>query len=245
MNLLVYPQKPLVKSKTLDLINFDKIPAGQNAVIAVLSSTCYDIEDAIVMNRASLDRGLGRCVVYRKESAHLKKYANQSCDIIKGPLIDPTTMTNIWTHSILGSDGICTPGMKVRDKQVLINKAIPVKMEAANAQTDPTNMSIQFKEAPIKYKGISPSTIESVMLSCNTEDHFLLKVKLRQVRRPEVGDKFSSRHGQKGVCGLIVDQEDMPFNEAGITPDIVIFADILKRFYNNSRISNFKIVIKK
>ena len=146
MNLLVYPQKPLVKSKTLDLINFDKIPAGQNAVIAVLSSTCYDIEDAIVMNRASLDRGLGRCVVYRKESAHLKKYANQSCDIIKGPLIDPTTMTNIWTHSILGSDGICTPGMKVRDKQVLINKAIPVKIEAANAQTDPSNMSIQFKK---------------------------------------------------------------------------------------------------
>ena len=62
---LVYPMRPMVKSKTIELINFEEMPAGQNAIVAVMSYSGYDIEDAIILNRASLDRGYGRCLVYR------------------------------------------------------------------------------------------------------------------------------------------------------------------------------------
>lgn len=63
---LVYPQKPMVKSRTLDLIDFDNIPGGQNACIAVMSYSGYDIEDAIILNKSSIDRGFGRCMVLKK-----------------------------------------------------------------------------------------------------------------------------------------------------------------------------------
>merc|ERR1719231_1540633 len=191
LNLLVYPQKPLVKSKTLDIINFDKAPAGQNATIAVLSSTCYDIEDASIINRASLDRGFGRCVVYTKSETNLKKYPNQTHDIINGPLVDPATMRNCWKHEVLDFDGICAPGTKVQGNQVLINKSMPVKGSSSGApmQINPTD--VVHKECAVKYKNFEPSMIDSVMLTSNTEEHFLMKVKLRQVRRPEIGDKFS------------------------------------------------------
>jgi DNA-directed RNA polymerase III subunit RPC2 len=77
MYLIVYPQVPLVKTKVIDLLQFDKLPAGQNASIAVMSFSGYDIEDALVLNQASVDRGFGRCIVYRKQNCSLKRYPNQ------------------------------------------------------------------------------------------------------------------------------------------------------------------------
>lgn len=108
--LLLYPQAPLVKSKTIDLIQYDKLPAGQNASVAVMSYSGYDIEDALVINKASLDRGFGRCLVYRKQTCSLKRYANQTFDRILGPSRDSQTGQPIWKHSTLDQDGICGPG---------------------------------------------------------------------------------------------------------------------------------------
>lgn len=81
---------------------------------------------------------------------------------------------------------------------------------------------VDYKEVPIFYKNTEPSYIEKVMISANEEEAGLIKVLLRQTRRPEIGDKFSSRHGQKGVIGLVVEQEDMPFNDYGICPDMIM-----------------------
>lgn len=115
---LVYPQAPMVKSKTIELINFDKLPAGQNATIAVMSYSGYDIEDALIINKASIDRGFGRCLVYRNSKCILKRYANQTFDRIQGPLIDSTTNKAIWKHGILDNDGIVSPGELVENRQV-------------------------------------------------------------------------------------------------------------------------------
>ena len=81
---LVYPMRPMVKTRTIDLIHFEDLPAGQNAIVAVMSYSGYDIEDAIILNRASLDRGYGRCLVYRNHKCSLKRYANQTYDRILG-----------------------------------------------------------------------------------------------------------------------------------------------------------------
>ena len=118
---IVYPMKPMVKSRTIELINFEQLPAGQNAIVAVMSYSGYDIEDAIILNKASLDRGYGRCLVYRNNKTTMKKYGIQASDRILGPMCDANTKKPIWRHDILDLDGIASPGLKVSNKQVRIN----------------------------------------------------------------------------------------------------------------------------
>ncbi|GFR17628.1 DNA-directed RNA polymerase III subunit RPC2 [Trichonephila clavata] len=220
---LVYPQQPIVKTRTLDLINFDKLPAGQNAIVAVMSYSGYDIEDAIVLNKASLDRGFGRCLVYRTSKTTVKRYANQTFDRVQGPKVDAETRKPIWKHTPLDSDGIAALGVKVEPRQVLVNKSmpsitnvLPTDVQILSAQEQP------YKDVPITLKGILPSYVENVLISSNNEEAFLIKLLMRQTRRPEVGDKFSSRHGQKGVVGLIAEPEDLPFSNEGIIPDLIM-----------------------
>ncbi|CAH1183423.1 unnamed protein product [Phaedon cochleariae] len=215
---IVYPQAPMVKTKSIELTHFDKLPAGQNATIAVMSYSGYDIEDALIVNKASIDRGFGRCLVYKNSKCLMKRYPNQTFDRIQGPTIDLTTGQPIFKHSSLDGDGIVSPGELVTNRQVLINKSIP-KMSSVPGST---TTSMEYREQPVAYRNDEPSYVEKVLISTNEEDTTLLKVLLRQTRRPEIGDKFSSRHGQKGVVGLVVEQEDMPFNEYGICPDIIM-----------------------
>ncbi|XP_021962434.1 DNA-directed RNA polymerase III subunit RPC2 [Folsomia candida] len=219
---LVYPQKPMVKSRTIELINFEQLPAGQNAIICVMSYSGYDIEDALILNRSSLDRGYGRCLVYRNAKCTLKRYANQSFDRVMGPVVDATSKKPIWRHEWLDGDGIALPGSHIQNKQVMINKSMPTVTQTPVSNEDPRSHGEEYKEVPITYKGSVPSYVEKVMISSNNEDAHIFKLLLRQTRRPELGDKFSSRHGQKGVTGLIVQQEDMPFNDRGICPDVIM-----------------------
>ncbi|KAI5701778.1 hypothetical protein M8J75_013241 [Diaphorina citri] len=214
---LVYAQRPMVESKTIRITNFHKLPAGQNATIAVMSYSGYDIEDALIMNKASLDRGFGRCLVYRNSKCVLKQYPNQTHDRILGPLLEADTRKPVYRHRALDQDGIVAPGEQICERQVLVNKSMPTISVSAISMATP-----EYKEVPVSYKGSVPSYLEKVLVSSNSEDAFLIKMLLRQTRRPEIGDKFSSRHGQKGVIGLIVEQEDMPFNESGICPDIIM-----------------------
>lgn len=215
---LVYPQAPMVTTKTIELTNFDKLPAGQNATIAVMSYSGYDIEDALILNKASIDRGFGRCLVYKNSKCILKRYPNQTFDRIQGPMFDSVTGQPMWKHTALDNDGIVAPGELVKNRQVLINKSVPT----ISAVPGSTNTSVEYKENTVTYRNEEPSYIEKVVITTNEDDTTLLKILLRQTRRPEIGDKFSSRHGQKGVVGLVVEQEDMPFNEYGICPDIIM-----------------------
>lgn len=197
---LVYPQAPMVKSRTIELINFDKLPAGQNATVAVMSYSGYDIEDALILNKASIDRGYGRCLVYRNAKTTLKRYGNQTYDRVMGPLIDGATKKPVWKHDIIDSDGIAAPGEMVENRKVMVNKSVPT---TTISPVNPTNVPPQseYREVPVVFKGPVPAYVEKVMISSNAEDAFLIKLLLRQTRRPEIGDKFSSRHGQKGVTG--------------------------------------------
>lgn len=115
---LVYPQAPMVKTKTIELTNFDKLPAGQNAIIAVMSYSGYDIEDALILNKASIDRGFGRCLVYKTAKCTMKRYGNQTFDRIQGPMMDTVTNKPIWRHKVLDADGIVAPGELVENRQV-------------------------------------------------------------------------------------------------------------------------------
>ncbi|KAH3902299.1 DNA-directed RNA polymerase III core subunit RET1 SCDLUD_002118 [Saccharomycodes ludwigii] len=215
--LMIYPQQPMVKTKTIELIEYDKLPAGQNATVAVMSYSGYDIEDALVLNKSSIDRGFGRCETRRKTTCVLKRYPNHTQDIIGGMRVDENGEP-IWQHRPLGPDGLGEVGMKVESGQVYINKSVPT-----NASDSVLSHHVsQYRETPVVYRAPESSHVDQVMMSVSDNDQALIKVLLRQNRRPELGDKFSSRHGQKGVCGIIVKQEDMPFNDQGICPDIIM-----------------------
>ena len=239
--LMVYPQKPLVKTRTIELTAYDKLPAGQNATVAVMSYSGYDIEDALVLNKGSVDRGFGRCQVLRKYPVQLKQYANGSKDIIKPP--DTENGVSIKKHALLDADGIANVGEKVIQGEVILNKFVPDNANSSglsetNSQTNgivgngggagstaltSTTTSKAFLPQAQTYRLPDPSIIDKVMFHANPQTGTtLLKVQTRQTRRPEVGDKFSSRHGQKGVVGIIVDQVDMPFSDNGIVPDIIM-----------------------
>ncbi|KAF5094949.1 hypothetical protein D0Z00_003324 [Geotrichum galactomycetum] len=226
--LMVYPEQPMVKTRTIELIQYDKLPAGQNATVAVMSYSGYDIEDALVVNKSSLDRGFGRCQVLKKNTTVLKRYA-RNADRLDGikyeqahPKAEPTPIPQ---HSELGPDGLAEVGVMVETGKIYVNKAIPLNLgEDADTVVNGGNTAAidEYREAPVTYKGPEGSYIDQVMLSCSESEEPVIKVLLRQTRRPELGDKFSSRHGQKGVCGIIVQQEDMPFSDQGVCPDIIM-----------------------
>lgn len=208
--LLVYPQQPMVKTKTIEMINFEQLPAGQNAIVAVMSYSGYDIEDALILNKASLDRGFGRCMVMKKFGVTLKKYANGSFDrVVAASNPDPASKTIPLKFEVLDLDGIGSPGERLVSGQCYINKQ------------SPGGVAGEYKPAGLSYRGPLPSYLDKVLLS-TSEDQVTIKALIRQTRRPEIGDKFSSRHGQKGVCGLIVPAPDMPFSDLGIVPDIIM-----------------------
>jgi len=216
---LTYPQRPLLTTKALHQTAFEKIPAGQNACIAVMSYSGFDIEDALVLNSASLDRGFGRCSVYKTHKTQRKKHDNGRSDEFQGPEIEERTQKDghitrklIRGHEHLGSDGIIEPGRPVGPTDCLVNKVTP---------TD-TGMSRSPLNWPHKDRGIH--FVESIALSEKPleKGSTLVKCLVRQTRRPELGDKFSSRHGQKGVTGYIAQQCDMPFSDRGIYPDVIM-----------------------
>ncbi|KAI8622243.1 hypothetical protein BC830DRAFT_1163145 [Chytriomyces sp. MP71] len=220
---LCYPMQPMVKTRTIEMIGFDKLPAGQNAIVAVMSYSGYDIEDALVLNKCSLDRGFARCQVMRKYSAMVKSYPNRTYDRLMMPPDPPQAK-----YDALDLDGLACPGEKLVKDQCVINKQSPMETRSISGQNedgssgggDPS--AVPFKGTPTSHKYPGTSVVDSVMLTTNEEDQFLVKVRVRQTRRPELGDKFSSRHGQKGTVGLIVNQEDMPFNDYGTCPDIIM-----------------------
>ena len=222
---LIYPQRPLVKTRPIDLIGFNDLPAGQNAIVAVMSFSGYDIEDALIMNKASLDRGFGRCLTMKKFATVVKKYANQSYDRVVGPpLMDqPDKSGGVVPPKFraLDLDGIVAAGERVEPEQVIINKFSPVNTHTVI--TDRASVSEKdYRPAPLIYRAPADGYVDKVLLTSNGDDQMIVKVMMRHVRRPEIGDKFSSRHGQKGVVGAIVPQEDMPFTDSGICPDIIM-----------------------
>ncbi|KAG8391080.1 hypothetical protein BUALT_Bualt01G0150600 [Buddleja alternifolia] len=218
--LLVYPQRPLLTTRTIELVSYDKLGAGQNATVAVMSYSGYDIEDAIVMNKSSLDRGFGRCIVVKKLAAVSQKYENGTSDRIIRPVREGYEAERM---QILDDDGLAAPGQIIRPHDIYINKESPIVTRGP--VTSPLGLpDSAYKPSRQTYKGSDGETpvVDRVALCSDRNNNLCIKFMIRHTRRPEVGDKFSSRHGQKGVCGTIVQQEDFPFSERGICPDLIM-----------------------
>ncbi|XBH75333.1 hypothetical protein VPH35_102108 [Triticum aestivum] len=223
--LLVYAQRPLLTTKTIKLVGYDKLGAGQNATVAVMSYSGYDIEDAIVMIKSSLDHGFGRCIAIKKYKVTMQKYGNNISEKNVKPERDKDGVLMKKNMQALDEDGFAEPGQIIRNHDIYVNKKTPKIIPDDTANSPAVRLTDRdYKDSPAVYRGDDGETtvVDRVILSSDTNDQLTIKCMIRHTRRPEVGDKFSSRHGQKGVCGTIIQQEDFPFSERGICPDLIM-----------------------
>ena len=218
--LLHYPQKPLVQTRALDLMGYNNRPAGQNMVVALMSFYGYNIEDALIFNKGSIDMGLARSHFFRVYTAVENDYPGGVSDKIRVPHPKLLDHKGDKYYRKLAPDGIIDPEVEVEGGDILVGRESPPRFmgeervigAGALIHRD-TSVQLRFGE-----KGV----VDQVILTQTAERNKQVKVKVRDLRIPEIGDKFASRHGQKGVIGMIFPKYDMPYTEDGITPDVIL-----------------------
>jgi DNA-directed RNA polymerase subunit B' len=219
VNVLLYPQIPLVKTVMHDISHYEQHPAGQNMIVAVMGYEGYNLEDAIVVNKGSVDRGLGRSYYYNPSSASELRYSGGLMDQITIPDKDVRGYRIEADYKFLEDDGIVYPEAEVSEGDVVVGRISPPRfLNSGDEYNLATNV---HRESSITIKPQEGGRVDFVLITENEEGNKLIQVRMRQLRIPEVGDKFTSRHGQKGIIGLIVPQVDMPFAPNGIVPDII------------------------
>ncbi|MFZ8830532.1 MAG: DNA-directed RNA polymerase subunit A' [Candidatus Aenigmatarchaeota archaeon] len=219
-SILVYPQRPLVQTyihKILD--STENYPNGINVVIAVATYEGYNIEDAIVINKSSVERGMFWSYMYRTYETEEKRYLGGQEDVIGIPQPGIRGYAGEDEYKHLPEDGIVNPETEVKSDEVLIGKTSPLRF-LGKADKFLAGME-NLRETSVRVRHGDKGIVDRVYITQTTDGTKLVKVVLRDLKKPEIGDKFASRHGQKGVVGLLVPHEDMPFTESGIVPDII------------------------
>ncbi len=220
-NVLTYGQQPIVDTQTNDTL-VGNHPIGQNMIIALASFDGYNIEDAIIMNQDSIDRGLARSTYMRTYKTEAQRFWGGQKDEIEIPDKDVRGYRNEEAYNHLDDDGIVNPETDVEADDVLVGKTSPPKFLGSGGGEEVKMGLAERRETSLSVRHGEQGRIDKVMVSETGDGDKLLKLKLREYRVPGLGDKFATRHGQKGVIGMTVPEENMPFTRQGITPDVIL-----------------------
>ena len=211
---MTYPARPLVDTRVMGMIKLDKIPSGGPVIVAIMTHTGYNQEDSVLMNQGSIDRGLFQTVIYHTEKDEDKKI-NGDEEVRCKPDPAKTKGMKFGNYEKVNAKGVMPENTLVENRDIIIAKVVPIN------RNDPTKV-LKFEDQSRAYRTQEESYIDRNFLERNGEGYCICKVKVRTLRKPVIGDKFSSRHGQKGTLGNIIPERDMPFTAEGLRPDIII-----------------------
>jgi DNA-directed RNA polymerase II subunit RPB2 len=214
---LNYPCRPLVDTRVMNLIKMNQIPSGCNINVAIMTHTGYNQEDSVLINKGSIDRGLFQTTIYHTEKDEDKQKINGDEEIRCKPDPSKTKGMKFGNYSKVNSKGVMPENSLVESRDVIIAKVTPIKEN----KNDHTKV-IKYEDQSRIYRTVEETYIDKNYIDKNGDGYTFAKVRLRALRKPVIGDKFSSRHGQKGTVGNIIPEADMPFNSSGVRPDIII-----------------------
>lgn len=213
---LTYPSRPLVDTRVMNFIELNKVPSGCQIHVAIMSHTGYNQEDSVLVNKASIDRGLFSATIYHTEKDEDKNIIRDEIIRCK-PNPAKTKGVKFGNYDKLNVQGFIPENTLVENRDVIIAKIVPIKEN----RNDPTKI-IKYEDQSKTFRTTEETYIDKNYTGRNGDGYNFAKVRVRTFRKPVLGDKVSSRHGQKGTVGNIIPECDMPFNKDGMRPDIII-----------------------
>lgn len=214
---LSYPTRPLVDTRVMNLIKLNENPSGCNINVAIMTHTGYNQEDSLLVNKGSIDRGLLQITISHTEKDEDKQKINGDEEIRCKPDPSKTKGMKFGNYNKVNSKGVVPENTLIENRDIIIAKVTPIKEH----RNDHTKI-IKYEDGSKQYRTVEETYIDKNYIDRNGDGYSFAKVRLRSLRKPVIGDKFSSRHGQKGTVGNIIPEENMPFTADGVRPDIII-----------------------
>jgi DNA-directed RNA polymerase II subunit RPB2 len=213
---LTYPSRPLVDTRVMGMIKLDQIPSGSAVIVAIMTYSGYNQEDSILVNKGSIDRGLFNATIYHTEKDEDKKI-NGDEEIRCKPDPSKTKGMKFGNYDKVNNKGLVAENTFIENRDIIIAKVVPIKEN----RNDHTKL-IKYEDHSKIHRTTEESYIDKNFIDRNGDGYCIAKVRIRTSRKPVIGDKLSSRHGQKGTVGNIIPEQDMPFTANGMRPDIII-----------------------
>jgi len=220
LHLLVYPQKPLVVTRFMKNLRLFDRPIGQNLVVAILTGYGYNMEDAVVLNKSSVERGVGYSISFRTYEVEAKRYIGGERDRLSIPEPNVRGYRGEQYYRVLDADGLASPESEVTGGMAIVGMVSPPRFMEEYMRAPAREMV--WRDSSEVVKPTEAGIVDSIFITRTLEETTLVKARTRTDCFAEIGDKFASRHGQKGVVGMLFPQADMPYTASGIVPDLII-----------------------
>jgi len=206
--------RPIVETRSMNILKMQEMPFGMNAIVAIACYGGYNQEDSIIMNRSAVNRGLFRGLYYTmyKDEEHRNVTSGREEKFMR-PHKHNTRKFKNTSYSAIGENGIPLLNAHINENDVVIGKVVNLRHDTAG---------YAFRDASTTHKNAEPGRIDGVWQDKNSDGYPFVKVRVVSERVPQIGDKFSSRHGQKGTVGMLLDEQDMPFTGSGLRPDLIM-----------------------
>lgn len=212
--ILCSPMRPFVETRTMDILRAQDMPSGDNIIVAIGIYSGYNQEDSVILNKSAVDRGLFRTLYYTiyKDEEH-RNVASGKEEKFTKPRRENTRGYKTSSYHALSDSGVPILNTEIKENDVVIGKVTSIK-------SDPNGY--QYRDSSTTHKNSETCRIDGVWQDKNSDGYPFIKTRVVSERIPEIGDKVSSRHGQKGTCGILLNEEDMPYSGAGVRPDLIM-----------------------